>query len=148
MRKAIILMSLLLFLSACGSDLAPTDSTVTGPDDETVKLPLSTTASSVFYRPLDFVVRNEGEIAMPDVEIEFFSTGTAVLTDIDGNVLATPTRVKSKTDDRGIGRISILISVPGCTGTADVEATGGVIGTVGSASHSFQSIATRSCGTE
>jgi len=145
MRKALILISLALFISACGSDLAPTDATVTGPEDASTTLAFSSSSSSIFYRPLDFVVRNENGVALPDVEIEFFPTGFADLTDIEGNLLSNPSRFKTKTDDRGIGRVSLVFTVPGCSGTTSVVVTGGVLATVGSASKSFTSTATRTC---
>lgn len=144
MRRAFILLSLLIGLAGCG-DLAPTDAIVDGPEDATTEIPNSSASSTVFYRPLDFTVTNEDGAPIPKVQIEFFSGGVAQLTDINGTLLSNPDASRDETDDRGIGRISTTLTVPGCTGTNDVVVDGSVLATVGSASKLWTSTITRKC---
>ncbi len=146
MRSAFILFSLVFLLSGCG-ELAPTDSVVTGPEDGESTLNRSTTSSTVIYRALDFVVSGPDGETRPDVEIEFFRGGDIFLTDIDGNLLTNSSQVKTQTDDRGIGRISAIITIPGCTSDTDVVVQGSVLATVGSASHLWEVNITRTCAT-
>ncbi|MFQ5597711.1 MAG: hypothetical protein ACE5GK_06635 [Nitrospiria bacterium] len=147
MRKMLILISLFFAITGCG-DNPPQDAVVTGPADGTFEVGISSVSSPVRWRPLDFTVRNEDGVALPDIEIEFFSTGIAQLTNLDGNLLANPSGFKTKTDDRGVARSAITMEIPGCGGgTTDIVVTGGVLGTVGSSSHNFLATVTRKCST-
>lgn len=132
---SVLLLSLILFVSGCGGDAkAPFDATVTGPEDE--DFTVTGGGGTSIVRPLEFQVRDAaGVVALPDVEIELFAGGGGILTDIDGNPLDpnNPTYFKTKTDDRGLIRTAFLIPLPGC-GAEDVEVTGSVTASVGSAS--------------
>ncbi|MFQ5543721.1 MAG: hypothetical protein ACE5FY_05155 [Nitrospiria bacterium] len=150
MRKAVILFFLFVFISGCGN-LAPTDSQVNGPEDslETVQ-----GGQTLIFRALGFTVTNKDGVALPDVEIEFFAGGTGILTNLNGNPLnpTSPGVFKTRTDDRGLARVSYLITLPSCpapvagTTTADQTATGSVRGTVGSNSgHLWKATITIKC---
>ncbi len=146
MRRAVLLVSLVFFISGCG-DLAPTDSVVTGPADSTTTLNRSTEATNVIYSPLDFTVSSPEGDPRPQVQIEFFRGGDAFLSDVDGNLLSNSSQVKNTTDDRGLGRVSAVVNVPGCVGTTNVVAQGSVLATVGSASALWKVNITRTCAT-
>lgn len=147
MRKVVFLFFIFVFIVGCG-DNAPKDAIVTGPDDSTfAATPRSSASSTVRFRPLDFFAKNKDGDPLPDIEIQFFSTGIALLTDIDGALLSNSDRFTTKTDDAGVGRISISVTIPGCIDTNNITVTGGVLATVGSASDNFTGTVTRACST-
>ncbi len=129
MRKAIILLVLFLGMSGCGDDIAPHDAQVIGPLDATITVPPSDPRTQSFI--LDFQVLDKaGIVALPEVDIEFFSSG-GVLT---GAATTNPTYLKTKTDPRGSARAIFSITFPAC-GTADQAITGNVTGTLVVANH-------------
>ncbi len=151
MKRAVVLFSLLILLAGCG-DSAPEDAVVTAPSDGTDSLLASTVSTPVKFGPLEFKVTKPsgtGTIPAPDIDIEFFSGGTAFLSDLAGAPIGdTVGRVKSKTGDNGVGTISAVITVPPCpTPAANVTVTGTVLGTVGSASALWTGTITRTCPT-
>jgi len=154
MKKALILMFLIIPLTACG-DLAPNGATITGPADNTDTLPRGTVAATsntpVTYRSLTFIAKNSSGEVLPDIEMEFFRggvDGVVFLADSDGNTI-TASSMKIKTDDRGLGKVGFVIEVPGCatTGTADIQVSGSVLATLGSVSHLWNATLTRTCAT-
>ncbi len=147
MRKAFIFISLLTFISGCGSDLAPNGATVTGPQASTTTLTREAPEQIVVYRAMDFVVTNGNGDLIPKVEIEFFAGGSAYLSDFNGNALSTPEALKDETDDRGIGRVSVTIPIPACTNETDVVTTGSLVGSVGVSDHLWTGTVTRTCAT-
>ncbi|MFQ5780121.1 MAG: hypothetical protein ACE5HN_04955 [Nitrospiria bacterium] len=131
MRKPIILLFLFLVMSGCGDDLAPLDAVVTGPEDSTFTVAKGSPGETFLFT-LDFQVKNLAGDALPEVEIEFIASG-GTLTDLDGNVLnlVDPFFFKTLTDDRGLGRVSFLTTLPACSATADQTVTGLVTASVG-----------------
>jgi len=125
------------------------DLQITGPDDNMNALAFSQSPTSLFFRPVDFLVTNTaGDTVFSDLEVAFYVGGHAVFTDLNGNPLAAPFGLKTKTDDRGLARTAVSILVPGCTDTTEVSVTGSVLGTVGSASDVTIFSMTRICGAE
>ena len=130
----IVFLTTLILLSGCGDDLAPLDSTITGPEDSTFTINPPGGGSHI-VRAIDFKVSNAAGVALPKVEVELLAGGGGILTDLDGNPLdpANPTYFRTRTDDRGLVRASFLITLPDC-GAADLTVTGSVNATVGVAS--------------
>jgi len=136
----------MIFVGACG-DLAPTDAVVSGPADSSSTFPGAQVPQTTIFRALDFTVTNSQGIPLPDVEIEFFAGGSGILTDLDGNALnaASPGIFKTHTDDRGVGRVSFLMTLPPCTDATDKTASGSVRGTVANADHLWVATITVIC---
>ncbi len=153
MRKIVLFIFMSLLLSSCG-DLAPDGAVVSGPGDSTDTLTRQAsepTQRTLIYRALDFIVKDgleDDANLLADVEIEFFAGGNASLTDLSGNLLSNPSVLVTRTDDRGIGRVSAIITNPGCTGTTDSTITGSVRATVGTGSAVWVGTITVTCATE
>lgn len=148
MKRAVFLFFLFVLISGCGNN-APDDAVVTAPKDNTRTIS-STHSGVVFFRPLEFkVTKSTGTetIPVPDVDIRFFSRGPTVLSDLSRTPLSTTGQVNSTTNDRGIGEIAALITVPACSGPGDIKEVGSVLGTVGSASAEWTATITRTCAT-
>ncbi len=150
MRKALVLISLIISLTACG-DLAPNGATITGPADSTDTLPRGTVAATsnteVTYRSLIFIAKDESGQILSDIEMEFFRGGVdgeVFLADSDGNTI-TSSKMKLKTNKRGIGKVGFVVRVPGCATTADIKVSGSIFATIGSVSHLWKAEVTRSC---
>ncbi len=143
MKRSVFLFTLLFLIAGCG-DQAPDGTVVNGP------AAASTTvagAGTVIYRALDFQALDDSGKPLPDIDIEFFSGGVGILTDLDGNALnpSNPGVYKTKTDDRGLGRVSLLATIPACSGTVDEIFTASARGTVRSADFLFTATITLTC---
>ncbi len=132
--KAVCCLLMLFLMAGCGGEpKASLDAKITGPDDTSFTVPPSSSSQTFTVRGIDFQVRSKENVAIPEVEIEFFAGGSGVLTDINGNPLSNTAYLKTTTDDRGVGRISFRTTVPAC-GAEDREISGSVFATVGVAS--------------
>lgn len=145
MKHAAILLFFLIFTAGCG-DLAPNDATVSGPKDSTGTLSFSA-SGTITYHPLDFIAKNKAGVVLADIEMELFRGGIeggVFLLDKDGNLIAEDS-TKGSTDERGIRRAGLQLTVPGCATTTDVKTSGSVLATVGSSSYLWTATVTRSC---
>lgn len=146
MKHAAILLFLFIFTAGCG-DLAPNDATVSGPEDSVKTLSFSASSSAITYHPLDFIAKNKAGVVLADIEMELFRGGIeggVSLLDKDGNLVAED-NTKGNTNERGIRRAGLQLTVPGCTTTTDIKASGSVLATVGSSSYLWTATVTRSC---
>ncbi len=143
MRRSVFLVALLFLIVGCG-DQAPDGTVVVGPANATTTVG---GAGTFIYRALDFqAVDNSGK-PLPDIDIEFFLGGVGILTDLSGNPLdaSNPSIYKTKTNGRGLGRVSLLATIPACSGTEDETFTASARGTVRSADALFTATITLTC---
>jgi len=129
MRRAVVIFSLFLLVSGCGS-AAPDEAIVTGPADSSS---IVTGGGGTFgVGPAEFTVKNSLGAPLPDVDIEFFGGGGAILLDLDGNILNPddPGYYKTRTDDGGFARVFYVFSLPTCSATVDLTRTGSVFASV------------------
>ena len=130
-------------LAGCGGDgdHAPSDAVVTAPSNQSATVP-APGGGTVIYRDLPFHVKNSAGEPVTGVEIEFLANGflaDAELTDRNGNLLNanSPDYYKTDTDESGVARISLLMTLP-ASGAEEVKTTGSVVASVGPASATFQ----------
>lgn len=129
MRRAAVLFFLFLLISGCGSK-APDDAVVTGPGDESFTVQGGGGLFGV--GPVEFTVKNSLGAPLPDIDIEFFGGGGAILTDRFGNTLnaVNPGYFKTKTDDGGFARVFYVFTLPSCTSTTDLTRSASVFASV------------------
>jgi hypothetical protein len=117
-----------------GHDHAPVDAVVTAPKDATATVP-SPGDGSIFYRDLNFVVRNSRGERVPGVEIELTASGfladDAFFIDKAGKKLGD--YLEKTTDEFGAVSVAVQVDLPPSS-DSDINAIISVDANVGASS--------------
>lgn len=134
-------------LTACGDDTAPIGSTVSAPADATIAVSPSGVPPAF---TLTFAVTDASGNPVPGVDLELFADASATsgqpavaLFDDGGTSLGTNGIVK--TDERGLGRVTLVIGFDTNCAGADISATGIVGASVGVAGAQWTGTYTVKC---